>query len=59
MCSGSEEADFHNLKQGQLTVSTYVYTFVKLSRYATDLVDTEAKKIKRFIIGLNQSAKQL
>ena len=37
----------------------YVHIFLKLSKYATDLVDTEAKKIKRFITGLNPEYKTI
>ena len=54
-----KEAEFLNLKQGQMTVAVYVHTFLQLSKYATDLVDTEEKKVKRFLNGLNPSYKKM
>ncbi|XXG69580.1 hypothetical protein AAC387_Pa06g2404 [Persea americana] len=54
-----KEAEFLHLKQGQLTVSAYVHTFLQLSKYATDLVDTEDKKVKRFLNGLNPTYKKM
>ena len=54
-----KEVEFLHLKQGQLTVSAYVHIFLKLSKYATDLVDTEAMKIKQFIAGLNPEYKTI
>ena len=53
-----KESEFLNLKQGQMTVSVYVHTFLQLSKYATDLVDTEEKKVKRFLHGLNPTYKK-
>ena len=40
-------------------MSAYVHIFLKLSKYATDLVDTEAKKVKRFLNGLNPTYKKM
>ena len=40
-------------------MSAYVHTFLQLSKYATDLVDTEAKKVKRFLHGLNPAYKKM
>ena len=54
-----KEAEFLHLKQGQLTVSTYVHTFLYLSKYATDLVDTEDKKVNKFLNGLNPTYKKI
>ena len=54
-----KEAEFLHLKQGQLVVSAYVHTFLQLSKYATDLVDTEDKKVKRFFKGLNPTYKKM
>ena len=54
-----KESEFLNLKQGQMTVSIYVHTFLQLSKYATDLVDTEEKKVKRFLQGLNPTYKKM
>lgn len=36
-----------------MTVATFVHTFLQLSMFAKDLVDTEEKKVKRFIGGLH------
>ena len=40
-------------------MSVYVHTFLQLSRYATDLVDTKEKKVKRFLHGLNLTYKKM
>ena len=42
-----------------MTVAVYVYTFLQLSGYAIDLVDTEEKRLKRFINGLNPVYKKI
>lgn len=47
------EEEFISLKQNQMTVATYVHTFLQLSKFAKDLVDTKEKKVKRFIGGLH------
>ena len=54
-----KESGFLNLKQGQMTVSIYVHTFLQLSKNAIDLVDTEEKKVKRFLHGLNPTYKKM
>ena len=36
-----------------MAVATYLHTFLQLSKFAKDLVDTKAKKIKRFIGSLH------
>jgi len=36
--------EFHNLKQGAMTVVQYIWKFMKLSRYAMDDIDTDKKK---------------
>ncbi|XP_057497363.1 uncharacterized protein LOC130782081 [Actinidia eriantha] len=46
---------FEKLVQGDMTVSEYAIKFQSLSRFAPDLVNTEAKKCKRFENGLNPS----
>ena len=40
-------------------MSVYVHTFLQLSKYAIDLVNTEAKKVKRFLQGLNPTYKKM
>ncbi|KAL5764069.1 hypothetical protein ACOSQ2_016663 [Xanthoceras sorbifolium] len=45
--------EFINLKQRQMTVTEYEREFVRLSKYARDMVATEADKCRRFEDGLN------
>ncbi|KAL5844407.1 hypothetical protein ACOSQ4_010365 [Xanthoceras sorbifolium] len=45
--------DFINLKQRQLTMTEYEREFVRLSKYARDMVATEADNCRRFEDGLN------
>jgi hypothetical protein len=44
--------DFENLKQNDSLVMRYVREFSVMSHYATDKVDTEEKRKKRFMKGL-------
>ncbi|XP_022865430.1 uncharacterized protein LOC111385281, partial [Olea europaea var. sylvestris] len=46
------EAEFLQLKQGNMLLDEYERKFEQLSRYATHLVDTEPKKARRFELGL-------
>jgi len=45
--------EFRNLKQGALTVTQYIRKFMKLSRCASDDIDTDKKKQVRFRRGLS------
>jgi hypothetical protein len=45
--------EFLALNQGTKTVTQYLHAFNNLSRYATDMVNTDAKKIASFKRGLN------
>jgi hypothetical protein len=45
--------EFLALNQGTKTVTQYLYAFNNLSRYAFDMVNTDAKKIASFNRGLN------
>ncbi|KAL5735005.1 hypothetical protein ACOSP7_032866 [Xanthoceras sorbifolium] len=45
--------EFTNLKQRQMTVTEYEREFVRLSKYAKEMVATEADKCRRFEDGLN------
>ncbi|XP_024310346.1 uncharacterized protein LOC112268658 [Brachypodium distachyon] len=45
--------EFRKLKQGTRTVMEYIEEFNKLSRYAPDEVNTDAKRRERFLDGLN------
>ncbi|GFY93891.1 hypothetical protein Acr_09g0003370 [Actinidia rufa] len=46
---------FEKLVQGDITILEYAIKFQSLSRFALDLVNTEAKNYKRFENGLNPS----
>ena len=50
---------FEKLEQGDMTVSQYASRFQALSRFAQDLVATEARKCRRFEKGLSSSVKRL
>jgi hypothetical protein len=45
--------EFLALNQGTKTVTQYLHAFNNLSRYASDMVNTNAKKIASFKSGLN------
>lgn len=47
-----KETEFLRLRQGNMTVVEYDRKFSQLSRYASHLVDTDAKKAQRFENGL-------
>jgi hypothetical protein len=47
-----KEAEFLQLRQGKMKLEEYERKFEQLSRYAPHLVDTEAKKARRFELGL-------
>ena len=51
--------EFEHLVQGSLSVSQYESKFTDLSRYATDLVDTDEKKVRRFLCGLRPMTQTL
>ena len=48
-----KEEEFVALKQNQTTVATYLHTFLQLSKFAKDLVDTKAKKVKWLVGGFH------
>ncbi|KAH7847302.1 hypothetical protein Vadar_024438 [Vaccinium darrowii] len=48
-----QEAAFINLKREGMSMPEYEAKFNALSRYAPDLVDTDAKKCRRFRLGLD------
>ena len=48
-----KEEEFIGLKQKTLTVTQYEIQFTKLSKYAPDMVNTEEKRRRRFLQGLN------
>jgi hypothetical protein len=45
--------EFIDLKQGSMTVSEYLNSFIQLSRYATKDINTNEKKQDMFLNGLN------
>ncbi len=45
--------EFADLKQGGMTVNEYLNSFIQLSRYAFDDVNTDEKKQDMFLKGLN------
>ena len=46
------EVKFLELKQGSMSVAEYEAKFNELARFATHQVDTEARKVRRFELGL-------
>ncbi|KAL4579493.1 hypothetical protein LXL04_015642 [Taraxacum kok-saghyz] len=48
------EEEFMKLEQGNKSVEEYAETFLEKSRFATDMVATEASKVKRFLIVLKK-----
>jgi hypothetical protein len=45
--------EFADLKQGDMTVNEYLNSFIQLSRYAPDDINTDEKKQDVFLNGLN------
>ncbi|CAH9125502.1 unnamed protein product [Cuscuta epithymum] len=45
---------FMDLTQGSMTVAEYAYEFLRLSKYAPDMVRMEADKCRKFEYGLNE-----
>jgi hypothetical protein len=45
--------EFADLKQGSMTVNEYLNSFIQLSRYAPDDINTDEKKQDVFVNGLN------
>jgi hypothetical protein len=51
-----KRCEFEDLKQGNSTMMSYIKEFNQLSRYASDEVSTDAKRVKRFLRGLDPYA---
>ena len=47
------DEEFMSLKQKSLTVTQYELQFTRLSKYAPEMVNTEVKRRRRFLQGLN------
>jgi hypothetical protein len=54
-----KEDEFRELTQGGRTVSEYVHKFTELARYAPDDVNTESRKMARFLKGLRPELKTI
>jgi hypothetical protein len=48
-----KKKEFADLKQGGMTVNEYLNSFIQLSRYAPDNINTDEKKQNMFLNGLN------
>jgi hypothetical protein len=48
-----KKKEFADLKEGGMTVNEYINSFIQLSRYALDDVNTDEKKQDMFFNGLN------
>jgi hypothetical protein len=48
-----KKKEFTNLRQGSMTVNEYLNSFIRLSRYATEDINTDEKKQDMFLDGLN------
>ena len=49
----NREEEFMSLKQKSMTVAQYELQFTRLSKYAPEMVNTEVKRRRRFLQGLN------
>jgi hypothetical protein len=48
-----KKKEFTDLKQGSMTVNEYLNSFIQLSRYAPDDINTDEKKHDMFLKVLN------
>jgi hypothetical protein len=48
-----KKKEFTNPRQGSMTVNVYLNSFIQLSRYATEDINTDEKKQDMFREGLN------
>jgi hypothetical protein len=48
--------EFEDLTQGSATMMAYIKEFTRLSRYTSDEVSTDSKRVKRFLRGLDPYA---
>ncbi|CAA0808257.1 Unknown protein, partial [Striga hermonthica] len=53
------EHEFYHLQQGSSTVDEYVRTFTRMCLFAGNSVNTDAKKARKFLKGLNQRIREL
>jgi hypothetical protein len=50
-----KKKEFADLKQGSMTMNEYLNSFIQLSRYAPDDINTDEKKQDMFLNGLNDN----
>jgi hypothetical protein len=48
-----KKKEFADLKQGSMTMNEYINSFIQLSRYAPDDINTDENKQDMFLNGLN------
>jgi hypothetical protein len=48
-----KKKEFTNLRQGSMTVNEYLNSFMQLSRYTIEYINTDEKKQDMFLEGLN------
>jgi hypothetical protein len=48
-----KKKEFTNLRQGSMMVNEYLNSFIQLSRYAAEYINTDEKKQDMFLEGLN------
>jgi hypothetical protein len=48
-----KKKEFTDLKQGSMSVNEYLNSFIQLSRYSPDDINTDEKKQDMFLNGLN------
>ncbi|CAA0831732.1 Unknown protein, partial [Striga hermonthica] len=53
------EHEFYSLQQGSSSVDEYIRTFTRMCLFAGDAVNTDAKKARKFLKGLNQRIREL
>ncbi|CAA0831337.1 Unknown protein, partial [Striga hermonthica] len=53
------EHEFYHLQQGSSSVDEYIRTFTRMCLFAGDAVNTDAKKARKFLKGLNQRIREL
>jgi hypothetical protein len=51
--------EFHELRQGNMSVEEYTYQFIELARYAPEEVDKDSKKQEMFKKGLTPELRTL
>nr|AAP44663.1 hypothetical protein [Oryza sativa Japonica Group] len=52
-CANHTDAEFANIRQGSSGINEYLSRFNRLARYALEDADTDKKKIRRFLKGMD------